>query len=486
MVQVVKDFLKKVEQTISRHNMLEHGDRVLVAVSGGPDSVVLLDVLDRLKGTFSLELVVAHFDHSLRPEDDERETRFVAFLAASKNLPFMTQKALSPPAKSGKSLEEEAREWRYAFLDHAKNAHGAHKIALGHTLDDQAETVIMRLLRGSGPAGLSGIPPVRSHHIIRPLIEITRREIQDYIAHGDLRFITDPSNFEKHHLRNRIRLDLLPELKTYQPGIVKILGRTANIMRDETRWMETEAKRWIKEHVEVLETGGHSVPLKMFGDLAVAFQNQVIRQIIKRVQGGLRRISLQHMDAIKSLLAGKPQAHLNLPNGVLVKKNYETLLFLKKRDPFEHQENNGFHHILEGLGVFDLDAIACTVTVEEIKTEEIASKDSPSPWVACFDADRIEYPLIVRSFLPGDRFVPLGMTGHKKVKDFFVDRKIPSDVRRRLPLLCRGKDPIWVCGLRIDDRFKVRPETEKVVRISLSFPTETLNAFCISHHSGGS
>ncbi len=478
MPQIVKDILKKIEQTISRYNMLEYGNRVLVAVSGGPDSVVLLDVLDRLKETFSLDLLVAHFDHSQRPEDDERETRFVASLAASKNLPFMTQKALSPPAKSGKSLEEEARDWRYAFLDHAGNVHGAHKIALGHNLDDQAETVIMRLLRGSGPAGLSGIPPVRNHHFIRPLIEITRQEIQDYIARHELRHITDPSNFEKHHLRNRIRLDLLPQLKTYQPRIVEILGQTANIMRDETRWMETEAEEWINGHVEVFEAGGHAVPLKVFGELGEAFQNQVIRQIIKRVQGGLRRVSLRHIEAIKGLTKGKPQATLNLPGGVLVEKSYETLLFTKNRDTLENQENNGFHHILEAPGIFNLDAISCTVTIEEVKTEEISPGDSSSPWIACFDAARIEYPLMVRSFLPGDRFVPLGMRGHKKIKDFFVDRKIPSHVRRRLPLLCQGKDPIWVCGLRIDDRFKVRPETEKVVRVSLSFPTETLNALC--------
>ncbi|OQY48831.1 MAG: tRNA lysidine(34) synthetase TilS [Desulfobacteraceae bacterium 4572_87] len=484
MIQVVKDILRKIEQTVSHYNMLEHGNRVLVAVSGGPDSVVLLDVLDRLKEVFSLELMVAHFDHSLRPQDDEHETRFVASLAASKNLPFMTQKALSSPAKSGKSLEEEARDWRYAFLDHAKNAHGAHKIALGHTLDDQAETVIMRLLRGSGPTGLSGIPPVRNHHIIRPLIDISRREILDYIARRDLRYITDPSNVEKQHLRNRIRLDLLPELKTYQPRIVEILGQTAGIMRDETQWMETEAERWIAEFVEVIETEKYLVPLKAFGVLAAALQNQVVRQIIKRVQGGLRRISLRHIDAIKSLLEGRPQATLNLPSGVLVEKSYETLLFTKNRDTLEDRENNGFHHILEGLGVFNLEPVSCTVTIEEIKAEEVSPKDSPSPWVACFDADRIEYPLIVRSFLPGDRFVPLGMTGHKKVKDFFMDRKIPFNIRKNLPLLCQGKNPIWVCGLRIDNRFKVHSETKKVVQISLSFPTETLNVFCISHPSG--
>jgi tRNA(Ile)-lysidine synthase len=477
------DILKKVEQTISHYNMLEYGNRVLVAVSGGPDSVVLLDVLDRLKETFSLDLLVAHFDHSLRPEDDEGETRFAASLAVSKNLPFVTRKALSPPGKSGMSLEEEARDLRYDFLDHAKNAHGVHKIALGHTLDDQAETVIMRLLRGSGTTGLSGIPPVRNHLYVRPLIEISRKEIQDYIAHRDLQTITDPSNFEKQHLRNRIRLDLLPQLKTYQPRIVEILGRTAGIMRDETEWMETEAERWIQGNVKVLEAGSHSVPLKAFGELAAALQSQVIRRIIKRVQGGLRRVSLRHIEAIKGFIKGKPQATLNLPNGVQVKKSYEILLFTKNRDPLKNQGNNGFHHILDGLGIFNLDTISCTVTIEEVKTEEVSSEERLSPWVACFDAARIEYPLIVRSFLPGDRFVPLGMTGHKKIKDFFVDRKIPFHVRRRLPLLCRGKDPIWVCGLRIDDRFKVRPETEKVVRISLSFPAETLNAFCFSHHS---
>ncbi len=474
--------LKKIEQTISRYNMLEYGNRVLVAVSGGPDSVVLLDVLDRLKETFSLDLVVAHFDHSLRPEDDERETRFVDSLAVSKNLPFVTRKAPSSPGESGKSPEEEARDARYAFLDHAGNAHGAQKIALGHTLDDQAETVIMRLLRGSGPAGLSGIPPVRNHQIIRPLIEITRREIEDYIARRDLRYVTDPSNFEKHHLRNRIRLDLLPQLKTYQPRIVEILGQTAGIMRDETRWMVTEAERWTKGHVEVSGAEGYSVPLKAFGDLAAALQNQVIRQIIKGVQGGLRRVSLRHIEAIKGLSMGKPQATLNLPNGILVKKSYETLLFMKNKDKREDAENGGFHYLLDAPGVFNLDAIPCTVTVEEVKIEDVSQVDSSSPWVACFDAARIEYPLIFRNFLPGDRFVPLGMTGHKKVQDFFVDRKIPSGTRKRLPLLCSGKDPIWVCGLRIDNRFKVCPETEKVLRVSLSFPAETL----ISPHEGWS
>ena len=470
----MKDFVKKIEKTIFRHNMLDSGDRVLVAVSGGPDSVVLLDVLDRLKETFSLELVVAHFDHCLRPDDDERETRFVAALAASKNMPFFTQKTLSPLEKNGMSLEEAARDRRYEFLAHAKEVHEAHKIALGHTLDDQAETVIMRLLRGSGPAGLSGIPPVRNHHIIRPLIGVVRQEILDYIARRDLRYITDPSNLEKQHLRNRIRLDLLPQLKTYQPRIVEILGQTAGIMRDETRWMETESEKWIKRHVEAHETGKYSVPLKAFGELAAALQNQIIRQIIRRVQGGLRRINLRHIEAVKRLVQGRPQASLDLPNNVFVKKTYDTLVFGKNREKPDPKEIKGFQYVLDGPGVFDLDAIPCTVTLEGIKGKALLPGDNASPWVAYLDADRAEYPLIIRSFVPGDRFVPLGMTGHKKVKDFFMDRKIPCRVRRHLPLLCRGENPIWICGLRLDDRFKVGPKTKNTIRVSLNFSAETL------------
>jgi len=482
----LKDFVKRIEKTISRNQMLDSGDRVLIAVSGGADSVVLLDVLNRLKDALSLKLLVAHFDHGLRPDDDAGETRFVAALAADMDLPFVTEKALSPPGGKGRSLEEEARDLRYEFLNHARKTHGARKIALGHTLDDQAETVIMRLLRGSGPAGLSGIPPVRNHDIIRPLIEVTRREIENYIAHRNLRHITDPSNLEKHHLRNRIRLDLLPRLKTYQPRIVEILGQTAEIMRDETRWLEREADRWIKGHVNVLETGDPSIPVKAFGKLAAALQNQVLRQIIRRVQGGLRRIHLSHIEAIKTLVKGRAQAQLNLPAGILVRKTYEILVFTKTGETPLSQPHQGYQYLLGAPGVFTLDAVSCTITIEEIKGKTVLPGGDASPWIAHLNADRIKYPLMIRSFEPGDRFVPLGMTGHKKVKDFFVDLKVPTHIRKNLPLLCQGKSPIWICGLRIDERFKVRQETREAVRISLSFSGGPLADFFFSRPSESS
>ena len=460
--------------------MLDYGDRILVAVSGGADSVVLLDVLNRLKDAFSLKLVVAHFDHGLRPRDDEDETRFVATLADAMDLPFVTEKALTPPGGNGMSLEEAARDLRYEFLYGAKAAHGAQKIALGHTLDDQAETVLMRLLRGSGIRGLSGIPPVRHPDIVRPLIEVTRREIEGYLAHRNLKHITDPSNLEKRHLRNRIRLELLPQLKTYQPGIVRILGQTAEIMRNETRWMAREAMEWIEGAVTVSETGDQSLPLEAFAKLAPALQSRVIRRIISRLQGGLRRIHLRHIDAVKGLTRGLPQKRLNLPNGVRVIRTYDILLFTQQSE----EKYKGFHVMLEGPGVFSIDAVPCTVTIEELKTKTIPEIKDMSPWIAHLDGDRVTYPLVMRCFAPGDRFVPLGMTGHKKLKDFFVDQKIPTHLRKRIPLLCRGEDLVWVCGLRLDERFKVRPETKKIVRISLALSPGPLRDFFLSRPSG--
>lgn len=479
----MKDLIQKIEKTIHRYNMIEYGARVLVAVSGGADSVVLLDLLKRLQGIFSLDLVVAHFDHGLRPRDDETETRFVASLAASMDLAFVTEKCQSPLANRGKSLEEAARDQRYAFLHRVKTSCAAQTIALGHTLDDQAETVMMRLLRGSGPAGLSGIPPVRDPGIVRPLIEVTRKDIEAYIDQRDLQHMTDPSNLEKRYLRNRIRWELLPLLETYQPRIAQILGQTAEIMREETRWMEEEADRWIDLHVENHQPDTQTLSLKSLEELAPALQNRVIRQVIRRVQGGLRRIQMRHVSSVKSLAKGRPQARLNLPKGVLVKRAYDVLLFTKKRDKSENREKDGFYVVLKGPGVFRLNKLRCTVTIDELERGMLPTVKNNSPWVAHLDRDSITYPLVMRHAVPGDRFVPLGMTGHKKIKDFFVDEKIPSRVRKSLPLLCRGKDLVWVCGLRIDERFKVQLKTKKVIRVTLSFSGGPLADFSVGHPS---
>ena len=458
----VKKIIKKVENTIAGYRMLERGDRVIVAVSGGADSVCLLDILVILKKVLEIELVVAHFDHGLRPDEDEYETDFVKSLAASLDCRFVTKKA-GPSLKPGRaSLEEKARDVRYRFLNEVKAQFSARKIATGHNLNDQAETVLMRLLRGSGPSGLSGIPPVRDIYIIRPLIEVTRREIELYLSSRGLGHITDSSNFKTRHLRNEIRLNLLPQLEKYQPKIVEILGRTAGIMREENTWLEGKAERWIKKWAETGPGNGVVLPLSRFKGLPEPLKNHVLRQALKTTAGSLRRISLRNIDAIKHMAEGsKPQAEITLPNILAVKREYDRLIFLKSKPEIPEQ----FCYIIDAPGVFDLETSGSTVKLEEVERKALP-KLTTDPWTAFLDADLITYPLMLRNFRPGDKFIPLGMAGHKKLKSFFIDMKIPSHIRKQIPILTRENEPIWIGGLRIDDRYKVTSTTKRILKIT--------------------
>jgi len=469
-MNIVKDIIKKVDNTISKYRMIGHRDLVIVAVSGGTDSVCLLDVLHSLKGVLGIELVVAHFDHGLRPGEDASETEFVKSLAASFDCDFVTKKADPDLQPETASLEERARDVRYRFLKEVKEQFSAKKIATGHNLNDQAETVLMRLLRGSGPSGLSGIPPVRDMHIIRPLIEVTRSEIESYLSNRGLTHITDSSNSETRYVRNEIRLNLLPQLEKYQPKIIEILGRTAAIMREESTWLEAKATRWLKKWTEKGANDEIVLPLFQFKRLPEPLQNHVIRQALKRKGESLRRISLPNIDAVKRVATGKkPQAEVSLPNMLVVKRVYDRLIFAESKP----QTPERFCYIIEKPGVFDLETLGCAIQLEEVE-RKILPELKTSPWAACLDADRITYPLTLRNFRPGDRFVPLGMTGHKKLKSFFIDMKIPSHVRARLPILLQGNELIWVCGIRIDDRFKVTSRTRRILKITFDAQDSTL------------
>ncbi|MBW1903456.1 MAG: tRNA lysidine(34) synthetase TilS [Deltaproteobacteria bacterium] len=469
-MNIVTDIIRKVDKTISKYCMIRRGDRIIVAVSGGVDSVCLLDVFHSLKEVLGIELVVAHFDHGLRPDEDEYETEFVKSLAASFECDFVTKRANPDLQPETASLEERARDVRYRFLNEVKEQFSAQKIAMGHNLNDQAETVLIRLLRGSGPSGLSGIPPVRDTHIIRPLIEVTRSEIESYLSNRGLRHITDSSNSETKYLRNEIRLNLLPQLEKYQPKIVEILGRTATIMREETTWLEAKATRWLKKWAEKGSNDEIVLPLFRFKGLPEPLKNHVIRQALKRKGGSLRRISLPNIDAIKQIATGsKPQAEVSLPNMLAVKRVYDKLIFLNSKP----ETPKRFCYIIDKPGTFDLETLDCTMQLEAVDRKALP-KLTTSAWAACLDADLITYPLMLRNFRPGDRFVPLGMTGHKKLKSFFIDMKIPSHVRACIPILTQGNEPIWICGLRIDDRFKVTSRTQRVLKITFDDQGSTL------------
>jgi tRNA(Ile)-lysidine synthase len=461
--------VQKVKHTISRHQMISEGDCVIVAVSGGPDSACLLHVLHELKNELQIHLVVAHFDHGLRPAEDESETAFVRGLAESMKLPFETARGHLLAKKTRGSREEVARNARYAFLERVRNKHKAQKIALGHNLNDQAETILMRLLRGSGPSGLTGMPPCRDGSIIRPLIEVERSEIENYLKAKKFASVTDSSNLKIDYLRNKIRLELMPLLVEQQPQLASLLAQTAEILRDEDDYLDRITEAWFNRNVEQSPHHAFKIPITSFLSLPVALRRRVIRKAIEKVKKDLRRISWDHIEAIQRLAeAEKPQAALNLPGRLSAKRTYDHLFVSSsvKRKP------RPFHYTLDGRGTYDLKEIGRRLSVEEIKNRR-GLRLRGSAWTAFLDAEKLRFPLALRSFKAGDRFIPFGMKGHKKLKDFFVDLKLPLEQRYSTPILCWNDEPIWVCGFRIDDRFKVTAETRKVLTLVFSSSPKT-------------
>jgi tRNA(Ile)-lysidine synthase len=461
--------IQKVKHTISRHRMISEGDCVIVAVSGGPDSVCLLHALNELKDELHIHLVVAHFDHGLRPAEDELETAFVRDLAQSLKVPFETAKGRLLSKKTRGSREEVARNTRYTFLERVRKKHKAQKIALGHNLNDQAETILMRLLRGSGPSGLTGIPPCRDGSIIRPLIEIERQEIENYLKAKKLASVTDSSNLKTDYLRNKIRLEIMPLLEEQQPQLTRLLGQTAEILRDEDDYLEQTAEVWVGKNIEILPQNALSMPIPYFLNLPVALRRRVLRNVIGKVKKDLRRISWDHVEAIRRLAqAEKPQAALNIPGRLTVRRTYDHLIFstLVNRRP------RPFHYPLDGAGTYDLNEIDRRLSIEEIEDRK-GLRLRGSRWTAFLDAEKLPFPLALRTFKEGDKFIPFGMKGRKKLKNFFMDLKVPLEQRYSTPILCCDDKPVWVCGFRIDDRFKVTNETKKVIKLVFSALTNT-------------
>jgi tRNA(Ile)-lysidine synthase len=460
-MDLAKATVEKVRKSILKYRLVEPRDRIVVAVSGGPDSVCLLDVLSCLRPDLQLGLVVAHFDHGLRPDEDRDETRFVASLAAVRNLPFETKSARLDPR--GGSLEDRARTARYRFLEEVRRRFSAEKIALGHQRNDQAETVLMRLLRGSGTGGLSGIAPIRDERVIRPILELSRHEIETYLRNRRLSFKTDPTNREERFLRNRIRSRMIPSLEQYQPQVIDILAQTADILREDHAYLEKVAQEWLNQRMQAQPTGSVEIDVAQFLELPPAIGKRVIRHCVDHVRDGLSGVTWRHINAVCQLAGGRrSQGTIRLPKGLVVQRTYGRLSFGKGSPAISED----YLYILKGPGRYHIKDVSSSLFVEEM-CGRLPSFSEGDPWTAYFDARKISYPLVLRNFKPGDKFVPLGMDGHKKVKDLFIDRKLPRPVRSRLPILLSGESILWVCGMMIDERVKVSGDTERVLKVSL-------------------
>jgi tRNA(Ile)-lysidine synthase len=460
--------LSMIRGALARHGMIRAGETVLVAVSGGADSVVLLHALHRLAPSCGIRLAVGHLDHGLRGEAGAADAAFVRELAGTLGLPAVV-KHLPPGAVAarGRSLQEAARAARYAFLAEAADETGAERIALAHTADDVAETVLMNLLRGSGPAGLRGIPPVRSDRVIRPLLAVRREQVEAFARAHRLRFRPDPSNDDPRFLRNRIRHRLLPFLeKEFNPRVVEGLARAAALLAEDHAYLEVEAGRAAGPFP--LQAG----PLRA---LASPIRRRVLLRALRNALPPGSRVRLEHVVGLEGLLdPGGERRAIRLP-GTLEARHRDDQLVLTPaaRDvgdlppvpvviPVGPLEPPG--------GDVRWGAFRVTATLGGSGGEAVArgGGGGGARWTLTLDADRLQPPLTVRAWRPGDAYRPGGAQGRRKLQDLFTDAKIPRDRRGRIPVLADAAGVLWVAGFRPDVRVAptaatIRPLTLRVL-----------------------
>ncbi len=460
-------FLSAVETAIRHYHMLDEGDTVLVGVSGGPDSVALLHSLVTLGHRWSLRLVIAHLNHQLRGATADQEAAFVGRLSASLGIPceIGSKNVAKYGAEHRLSLQEAARIVRYALYDEVAAKYSASKIALGHHADDNAESILMHLLRGTGPLGLIGIPPVRQGYIIRPLIGLTRKEILAFLELGDFEYMRDRSNLDTKYLRNRIRHELLPHLKKrYNPNTVCALNRLASILRDEEDFWDLEVRKTLQDLVLDQTPDRLSLLARGLSDLHPALLRRLVRHAVSSLKGELRRLDHVHVEAVVRLIAApSPSGRLDLPQGVSVVRDREEVSFLLGLP----EEIVGFEYDIPRMRTTFIREIGIFLKLSVCDASEVSHpKDHPLT-TALFDLTAVCFPLKVRNFKHGDRFRPLGMAGSQKVKTFFINHKVPRSKRLRCPILLSGGRIIWVGGYRIDDSAKVTEKTKKVLKAEL-------------------
>ncbi len=450
--------------------MLSGEERVLTALSGGPDSVCLLYVLKNLKDEFRLDLNALYVDHGLRIEETPLEIEFCRKLCERLDIPFITKSidVKSYAKEKGINKQAAARELRYQIFEETANEIKAHKIAIGHTADDQAETLLMRLFRGSGPRGLSGIPPVRGK-FIRPLSDIERQEIEKHLQEAEIDFIVDSSNLRKDYLRNKIRLSLIPMLREINPNIIETLSRTAIIFREEDRHFEIAVTKAL---MRLISRKSNS-RIELFLGPLEAMEKVILRRALRRAideTKGLHGINFIHIeDIIRLIKYGKAGNRLYLPDGIRAIKDY-SMLILTSEPPVKLEtytlEVPG-ELVLKEAGVLIKTSIFGSQELG-VRIQELEIKDFRLSTVqAIFDAEKLLFPLIVRSRKSGDYFYPLGFGKKKKLQDFFVDEKVPRDERDRIPLIISGEDIVWIVGYRGDERFKIKDETKKVLKLEV-------------------
>jgi tRNA(Ile)-lysidine synthase len=433
-----------------REGGVRAGARLLVAVSGGVDSMVLLDALARLRTVLDLHLCVAHVQHGLRVPAGDADAAFVTSEAARRGLPVRVIRLDPTARRRGDSVQAWAREARYQGLEAVRREVRASRVLTAHTQDDQAETVLLNLLRGTGPRGLAGMPSSRDR-ILRPLLSVSRREVEAYATRHRVLYREDASNASDAYRRNHVRHHLLPLLATtYNPRIVESLATLAALLREEDAALAAAARALMARAVRAGD-GEVRLDVKAFRSAPPAIARRGFQAAFQLACGPAARLTRRHLDACLGLL--RRGGAVRLPGEIEARQAGSEIRL--EAAPAGRAGRPARHTL--GLVPLRLGAwirwppLGCELRVRRVRARLRPISDG---WTAYLSPTLLEARLAVRGWRPGDRFRPLGAPGRKKLQDFFVDAKVPREQRGRVPLLVAGEEIAWVAGQRIAEEFR--------------------------------
>ncbi len=454
---------EKVLSTINKHELIQKGDKIVVGLSGGPDSVCLLHILSRLKEELDLEIYAAHLNHQIRGIEAQKDAFYISKLCEEMGITFFI-KSINVPEyceKNGVSIEEGARKLRYEMFYEIKNNTRANKIAIGHNLNDQAETILMRMMRGTGLQGLKGIEYIRDGVIIRPILDIERNDIEEYCKQNKLNPRIDKTNLESIYTRNKIRLELIPYMKdNFNSNIIESIVRMGNSLRSDNDYIESEALIKFKE-VSNIKSDSVEINLKPYINLHNSMKVRILRNSIKHILGDTNFIDQRHIDDIIELEdESKIDKVINLPRGIYVYRKKNSIILTNKEIVIEEIEfcynipSNGFIKVKEIGTIIETQVVS-------INKYKRSKSDKSCKW---FDFNKIKGGIVVRNRRSGDKIKLSG--GSKKIKDLFIDIKIPKEDRCKVPVIADDQGILSVGNFRNSENYKIDEETKEVLKVS--------------------
>lgn len=461
--------IESVLKTIKENKMFNRGDKVIVAVSGGPDSICLLHILYVLQKKLGITLYAAHLNHCLRGEEADADEEYVKKFCENLNIQFRSKRVNVEKIAKERNLscESAGREIRYEFFEEFRKEIEAEKVALAHNANDQAETILMRIMRGTGLDGLVGIRAVRDSIFIRPIINNTRDEIEKYCEDNQLNPRIDKTNLETIYARNKVRLELIPYIQqNFNKDIIKVLNRFSDTIKMENDYLSVLSQEKFKKYCDINK---EKVIISKEAFLEhESVITRIIRLSLQSIVGNLNNFEKVHISDIIHIQKQSTGKELKLPKDVYILNDYGDIIIRKNIN--KHIKVTNEEYVLYN-GYNEIPNIKSKIhmTLSHGKKNVRYFGDE---FIQYFDYDKIKGKITLRYRSEGDRFTPLGMNGSKKLKNLFIDLKISKEKRDTIPLICFGGEIGWIVGYRVSELFKVDKNTKSI--LAIKFESEEL------------